>query len=76
MQQLTEKEALLLLFLFENKNQLLKREVILKAIWDTDDFFSGRSMDVFISRLRKHFKEDERISIESKRNLGLEFKIS
>ncbi len=75
-QQLTEKEASLLLFLFENKNQLLKREVILKAVWETDDFFSGRSMDVFISRLRKYFKEDERISIESKRNLGLEFKIS
>lgn len=75
-QQLTEKEAALLLFLFENKNQLLKREVILKAIWETDDFFSGRSMDVFISRLRKYFKEDENIAIESKRNLGLEFKIS
>jgi DNA-binding response OmpR family regulator len=75
LQQLTEKEAALLLFLFENKNQLLKREVILKAIWDTDDFFSGRSMDVFISRLRKYFKEDENIAIESKRNLGLEFRI-
>ena len=74
-QQLTEKEASLLLFLFENKNQLLKREVILQAVWDTDDFFSGRSMDVFISRLRKYFKDDKRISIESKRNLGLEFKI-
>ena len=74
-QQLTEKEASLLLFLFENKNQLLKREVILKAIWDTDDFFSGRSMDVFISRLRKYFKEDATILIESKRNLGLEFRI-
>ena len=74
-QQLTEKEASLLLFLFEHKNQLLKREVILKAIWDTDDFFSGRSMDVFISRLRKYFKEDDSILIESKRNLGLEFKI-
>lgn len=75
-QQLTEKEAALLLFLFENKNQLLKREVILKAIWETDDFFSGRSMDVFISRLRKYFKEDESVSIESKRNLGLELKIN
>jgi DNA-binding response OmpR family regulator len=75
LQQLTEKEASLLLFLFENKNQLLKREVILKAIWDTDDFFSGRSMDVFISRLRKYFKEDETVFIESKRNLGLEFRV-
>jgi DNA-binding response OmpR family regulator len=75
LQQLTEKEASLLLFLFENKNQLLKREVILKAIWESDDFFSGRSMDVFISRLRKYFKEDERVLIESTRNLGLEFKV-
>ena len=75
LQQLTEKEASLLLFLFEHKNQLLKREVILKAIWDTDDFFSGRSMDVFISRLRKYFKEDATILIESKRNLGLEFRV-
>ena len=72
-QQLTEKEAALLLFLFENKNQLIKREVILKAIWNTDDFFSGRSMDVFISRLRKYVKEDKSIRIESRRNLGLEF---
>jgi DNA-binding response OmpR family regulator len=75
LQQLTEKEASLLLFLFEHKNQLLKRELILKAIWDTDDFFSGRSMDVFISRLRKYFKEDAHVSIESTRNLGLEFKL-
>lgn len=72
-QQLTEKEGALLLFLFENRNQLIKREVILKAIWNTDDFFSGRSMDVFISRLRKYFKEDKSIRIESRRNLGLEF---
>jgi DNA-binding response OmpR family regulator len=74
-QQLTEKEASLLFFLFENKNQLLKREVILQAIWNTDDFFSGRSMDVFISRLRKYLKEDAHVSIESTRNLGLEFKL-
>ena len=73
-QQLTEKEAALLLFLFENRNQLIKREVILKTIWHTEDFFSGRSMDVFISRLRKYFKDDKSISIESKRNLGLEFR--
>jgi DNA-binding response OmpR family regulator len=75
LQQLTEKEASLLLFLFEHKNQLLKREVILKAIWESDDFFSGRSMDVFISRLRKYFKEDERVLIQSTRNLGLEFRV-
>lgn len=73
--QLTQKEAELMLFLFEHKNQLLKREEILSAVWENDDFFSGRSMDVFISRLRKYFKLDPSISIESKRNVGLEFKI-
>lgn len=74
-QRVTEKESDLIQFLFEHKNQLLKREDILKAVWRNDDFFSGRSMDVFISRLRKYFKEDSSISIESIRGIGLEFKI-
>ena len=76
MQRVTEKEGELILFLFTHKNQLLKREEILNAVWRNDDFFSGRSMDVFISRLRKYFKEDANISIESIRGIGLEFKIS
>ncbi|MEE9407982.1 MAG: response regulator transcription factor [Polaribacter sp.] len=75
LQQLTEKEGELIQFLFQHKNQLLKREEILKAVWQNDDFFSGRSMDVFISRLRKYFKEDTSISIESIRGIGLEFKL-
>lgn len=74
-QQLTEKEALLIAYLFQHKNQLLKRQDILKAVWHNDDFFSGRSMDVFISRLRKYFKQDTTISIESIRGVGLEFKV-
>ncbi len=74
--QLTQKEGELILFLFNHKNQLLKREDILKSVWENDDFFSGRSMDVFISRLRKYFKLDPSISIESIRNVGLEFKVS
>lgn len=74
-QQLTEKEAALILFLYENRNQLLKREEILNAVWGNDDFFSGRSMDVFISKIRKYFREDSNIAIESIRNIGLEFKI-
>ena len=75
-QQLTEKEASLVLFFYQNKNQLLKREEILNAVWGNDDFFSGRSMDVFISRLRKYFSEDAAIKIESIRNVGLEFKLN
>ena len=74
-QRVTEKEGELILFLVTHKNQLLKREEILNAVWKNDDFFSGRSMDVFISRLRKYFKEDTRISIESIRSIGLEFKM-
>lgn len=75
-QQLTEKEGELIQFLYQHKNQLLKREEILQAVWKNDDFFSGRSMDVFISRLRKYFKQDSSISIESIRGIGLEFKLS
>ncbi|KIC00998.1 transcriptional regulator [Flavobacterium sp. JRM] len=75
-QQLTEKEAALIHFFYTHKNQMLKREQILKSIWKNDDFFSGRSMDVYISKIRKYFKDDSRISIDSIRNIGLEFKIS
>lgn len=74
-QQLTEKEASLIHFFYTHKNQMVKREQILKTIWGSDDFFSGRSMDVYISKIRKYFKDDSRISIESVRNIGLEFKI-
>ncbi|WP_435415663.1 response regulator transcription factor [Polaribacter aestuariivivens] len=74
--RVTEKEGELIQFLFQHKNQLLKREEILNAVWKNDDFFSGRSMDVFISRLRKYFKADTSIAIESIRGIGLEFKIN
>ncbi|WP_298138380.1 response regulator transcription factor [Flavobacterium sp.] len=74
-QQLTEKEASLIQFLYQHKNQIVKRETILKAVWKTDDYFSGRSMDVFITKIRKYFNDDTNISIESTRFIGLEFKI-
>lgn len=74
-QQLTEKEAALIEYLYLNHNQLLKRDDILMSVWKKDDYFSGRSMDVFISRLRKYFNSDPKIKIESVRNIGLEFKI-
>ena len=54
---LTEREAALLKFFLENKNTVLKREKILIELWGTDDYFVGRSLDVFISRLRKVFKD-------------------
>lgn len=74
-QRVTEKEAAMIVFFHKNRNQLLKREDVLKNIWGSDDYFSGRSMDVYISKLRKYFMDDANISIESIRNIGLEFKI-
>ncbi len=74
--RLTEKEANLISYLFNNRNRMVKRDEILNEIWGNDDFFSGRSMDVFISRLRKYFNEDPAITINSYRGLGLEFSIS
>lgn len=71
--RLTQKETLLIQYLNEHRNIMIKREDLLKDVWGNDDFFSGRSMDVFISRLRKYFREDPNISLESVRGLGLTF---
>jgi len=63
LQPLTRRETELLQFFCDHLNELLPREVILKAVWGNDDYFIGRSMDVFITRLRKYLKDDERVSI-------------
>jgi DNA-binding response OmpR family regulator len=68
--QLTERESALLKLFIDNKNSILKREKILTEIWGNDDYFLGRSMDVFISRLRKIFKDDESIRIENIPRIG------
>ncbi len=74
-QRMTSKEAELLLFLVRNTNKLVKREEILLAIWGQNDYFLGRSLDVFISKLRKYLKNDPRIEIENVFNVGFIFKI-
>jgi len=68
--QLTHREAHLLFHLIKNKNQVLDRSLILNKLWGTDDFFSARSMDVFISKLRKKLKRDENIQILNVRGFG------
>lgn len=73
--KITEKEAQLIFFLYSNRNKLIPREDILAKVWGHNDFFSGRSMDVFITRVRKRLKEDPNISIKSVRGVGLEFLI-
>ena len=71
--QLTQKEADLLKFFIENKNEVLKRAQILESLWGEDDYFMGRSLDVFISRLRKYLKEDENLKIENIHGVGFRF---
>lgn len=68
--QLTHREAHLLFHLIQNKNSVLDRSLILNKLWGTDDFFTARSMDVFISKLRKKLKQDERIQILNVRGFG------
>jgi DNA-binding response OmpR family regulator len=60
---LTTKESDLLILLYKNKNDILQRDHALKAIWGDDNYFNGRSMDVYIAKLRKHLKHDEQIQI-------------
>ena len=69
-EQLTHREAQLLFYLFEKKNQVLDRTFILNKLWGNDDFFNARSMDVFISKLRKKLKKDENIQILNVRGFG------
>jgi len=73
---LTEKEADLLKYFADNPNQLIKREHLLKTLWGEDDYFLGRSMDVFISRLRKLLSEDDSINIQTVRGVGFVFRLS
>lgn len=61
--KLTTKEAELLKILAHNVNKVVDRDVALKSIWGNDNYFTGRSMDVYITKLRKYLKEDERIEI-------------
>ncbi len=70
---LTQREAELLRFFLNHKNMVLKREQILQAIWGNDDYFTGRSLDVFISRLRKILSDQPGISIENLHGIGFRF---
>lgn len=69
-ESLTHREANLLFHLIENKNQILERSFILKKLWGDDDFFNARSMDVFITKLRKKLKDDPTVQIINVRGYG------
>jgi DNA-binding response OmpR family regulator len=68
--RLTERESNILKILCLSKNKVIRREQILTAIWGENDYFAGRSLDVFISKLRKYFSSDSTIRIENIPKVG------
>ena len=72
---LTFKEAQLLQYFCQHTNQVLKREDILNRLWGDDDYFMGRSLDVFVSRLRKYLRHDERIRLENVHGVGFVMRV-
>ena len=73
---LTKKEAQILRILYKFKNQVAPRELILNGVWGHDDYFVGRSLDVFITKLRKYLKEDEKISINNVHGIGFKLEVA
>jgi two-component system, OmpR family, response regulator len=73
--RLTKREAELLHLLCLNKNRVLRRDVALKTIWGEDNYFMGRSMDVYITKLRKLLGEDQAVSIVNIHNTGFKLEV-
>ena len=73
---LSQREADLLLLLVQHKNELLERRVALIKLWGEDNCFNARSMDVYITRLRKHFKNETGVDIINVRGQGYSLKIA
>lgn len=69
-EKLSFRECELIRRLFESRDQVVPREEIIKAYWSDDTYFTGRSLDVFISRIRKYLAKDERIRISNIRGVG------
>lgn len=68
--RLTIRETELLKLFIENKNQILKKEIILHKVWGDDSYLNSRSLDVFVSKLRKYLKSDPRIKINNIHGIG------
>ncbi len=68
--KLTHRESEILRLLCINRNQVVERSFVLKKVWGDDNFFNARSMDVFITKLRKHLQEDSGVEILNVRGIG------
>ncbi|CAD5268535.1 MULTISPECIES: response regulator transcription factor [unclassified Imperialibacter] len=73
--KLTRRENDLLFMLVCRKNQLVKRDEILLQLWGDDDYFAGRSLDVFVSRLRKYLRHDPNVQIENHHSVGFQLRV-
>lgn len=71
--RITEKESEILKYLSDHRNKVIKREELLKEIWGVNDYFFGRSLDVFITKIRKYLKDDPNLSIENVFGVGFIF---
>ncbi|GAB3992877.1 response regulator transcription factor [Spirosoma daeguense] len=67
---LSHRESELLRLLYEQRNQVLERNVVLLQLWGDDSFFNGRSLDVFITKLRRHLRDDPSLQIVNVRGIG------
>ena len=73
--RLTTRETELLVMLLQKKNDVLEREFALKKIWGDDSYYNSRSMDVYITKLRKYFKEDTKVTIINVHGVGFKLVI-
>lgn len=73
---LTKKEAEVLRMLASNVNNVVKREKVLTNVWGENDYFMGRSMDVYIARLRKKLQEDKNVTIVNVHRMGFKLEVS
>ncbi|MBL7914672.1 MAG: response regulator transcription factor [Bacteroidia bacterium] len=75
LKRITEKECEILLYLYNHRNVVIKRDQMLKDLWGQNDYFLGRSLDVFITKIRKYLKDDPAIEIENVFRVGFIFNV-
>jgi DNA-binding response OmpR family regulator len=73
--RITEKESDILAYLSAHRNKVIKREELLKELWGENDYFFGRSLDVFITKIRKYLKDDPELRIENVFGVGFIFNV-
>ncbi len=74
--KLTKRETAILKLLSENRNRVIERSLVLNMIWGDDNYFNGRSLDVFITKLRKYLKYDEGIQINNIHGVGFKLELN